>query len=329
MNLFKKIRLAYNHIADGIAEKKRQRLLQEQVFRDINKFLKKNCPKMASVEGYRKRLTRAINISSTHMSGLIDQIPGPIDLDPKQWLRQSALQSMFVKPEEIIYLLKSSKYLKRYFNDTDADAAYALLAATLNEKTVFTIEKNGDLLRRDVPRKAVYFADHEIFAPAPAIDACQFKIMHLALISLCRQVVQDTSGLQAWKKELEDQKNLLEFKLNAGSPDSDTNKETEETIQETKDLLTDIASKIKSINSQINVTDEHLQRIVQVFENPETHLAVNFKSLKLDRLGIRLDAASKERALEFSIAEFQFGQTPKMAGIWVRIKRDTMAKSTP
>jgi len=330
MTLFQKISNTYRDFIERIAEKRRQQLLQEHVFSNINQFLKRNCPKMASVSGYRKKLAHAVTIADAHIDELMDQIPGPIDLSSEQWEDQPALRSLFVRPEEIFTLLKSSKYLARVFKHGDTEEALALLGAALHEKTVFGIEKNDGIIRRDVPKKAVYFENHELFAPAGTMAACRFQIKHLALVSLCQTVLQDTTGLQEWKKELEDQENLLAFKLNASGPEddslSDDSPETDETIAETRELLTDIRNKIKSINTQINVTPDHLGRITRVFENPAAHLMLEEKLFRLDRLGFRLGATSADPAYEFSLAAFQFGSAPKMAGIWVRIKRDFLQK---
>lgn len=323
MGLKKYVTDAYQRFMADVSAQRQERRLQEKVFHDINKFIKKNCPKMTSVPGYHKKLVHAISVSLTHISGLIDQIPGPVDLESEQWEKQPVLQSMFVKPEEIDFVLKSSKYLNRYFKTTGAAEAVALLTATLKEKTVFGIEKNDGMIRRDVPKKAVYFEGHEIFGPARTIEDSRFRLKHLALISLCRQVVQNTTGLESWKKELEEQQNLLEFKLHPRMH-SDQSEEKDEKAPETAQLLSDIKSKIKSINNQINVTEAHLDRITRVFENPQSHLMLTTETMKLDRLGIRLNPDSKQPANEFSIAEFQFGKTPKIAGIWVRIKRASL-----
>jgi hypothetical protein len=122
--------------------------------------------------------------------------------------------------------------------------------------------------------------------------------------------------MKGWKKELEEQQALLKFKLSSEMPS-----DTQSDIKETRQLLSDINNRIASLNNQTNVTVEHLDRITQVFENPAAHLSLTTENLKLDHLGIRLDTASTDRADEFPIAKFQFGQTPKKAAIWVLIKR--------
>ena len=126
--------------------------------------------------------------------------------------------------------------------------------------------------------------------------------------------------MRVWKKELEEQQALLKFKLSTEmSPD------TQADLKETKQILSDIKNKLLDINNQINVTDEHLNRITQIFESPEKHMTLTIEKLKLDHLGFELDAASTDRSDEFSIAEYQFGQAPKRSAIWVRIQRNVIS----
>lgn len=276
---------------------------------------------MAAISGYRKKVGQAIALAAAHIDELMGQIPGPIDLNPDQWADQPVLHSMFTGPHEILTTLKSSPHLIRFFKSTGNDTAVALLAADFREKTVFGVEKSNDIIRRDVPKKAVYFENQNIYAPAATVDACRFRIKHLALIALCRQVTQSTSGLEEWKKELQNQQHLLEFKLGT-QKFNDPDPSADESVIEAKQVLGEIKAKIHSINSQVNATPDHLARIIQAFETAGTNLVLEQTPLKLDRLGFRLNAESTEPAFEFTVAGFRFGKNEKMAGIWVQISRD-------
>ncbi len=314
MNLITLIRDSYQHFIAEISAKRLKRRLQNQIVNDISTFIKKNCARMSLVTGFQKKLAQSISFSLSHASGLIDQIPGPIDLDPKQWDDQPLINAVFVSEKDVMALLKSCKDLNRFFINNDSPSAIALLTSKMTEKNVFTTGKTGEMVRRDVPQKAISFDDCRIHAPAQNISESQFKIKHLALLALCRQTVQDTSDLQTWKKELEAQQHLLEFKINTAEPGED--------LDETAQILSDIKLKTKTINNQLHVTDEHLERITRVYDHPQNFLTLHALSLRLDRMGILLTADSRERANEFSIAEFKLGQSPRMAACWVNIKRE-------
>ena len=312
MTLKKIIRDTYYNVIARFSARGLERRLKDQLLNDIDTFIKHHCAKMSLNSSYRNKLTQSINVSLAHISGLIPQIPGPVTLNPKHWANDPVMHAFFLKPEAITALIQSSKRLKPILENNNNIEAFALLTATMNEKTILTTEKNGEIIRRDVPRKAVYFENHELLAPAKSLNESQYKIKYLSLSSMCRQPFQETADLQSWKKDLEEQQSRIEFKLNTA--------EAGEELEETTQLLADIRRKIKSINKQVNVTEEHLTRITDVFDHPENHLSLTIASLKLDQLGIRLPDNSKERADEFSIAEFQFGQPPKKAAIWVRIE---------
>ncbi|MEZ4551174.1 MAG: hypothetical protein R2874_12015 [Desulfobacterales bacterium] len=168
------------------------------------------------------------------------------------------LRSMFVRPEDIGALLKSSKYLARVFKRGDTQEAISLLGATLHEKTVLGVEKNDGIIRQDVPKKSDLFCRSRTFCTGRHHGyAAGFKSSTWPLFPCAKEVLQDTTGLQVWKKNWRI-KDPLEFKLNVDGPD-DAGMETDETLAETRELLTTIKNKIKSI-TQINVTPDHLGR---------------------------------------------------------------------
>jgi hypothetical protein len=199
----------------------------------------------------------------------------------------------------------------------------ALLSAEIHEKTIFGIEQTGEILRRDVPRKAVYFDGHQLLAPTPSLSDSRAKLQRLALVLLCSQTLRETNELAAWKKELEDMQQLLEFKLETAE-NPDPSSENDGDAGKTRQLLSEIKGKINAIARQTQFSGEHLNRFVQVFEAPEQHLSLNPADLKLDRLGVRLEKDSTEQADAFSIAEIQYEQMPKLGGLWVRIARKAL-----
>ncbi len=319
MSLKTFIRDSYQNFISDVSARKLKHRQEEQFLKEVNQFIAENCSNMSIASGYRKKLIQSIRHALTHISGLIDQIPGPIELDPKRWADQPVLNSMFLNPEEILSRLKSTRDLKVFFETAGIPETFALLTAGIHEKSVFTTETTGEMIQRNVSRKAIYFDDFQILVPAHHINDSKVKIQHLALISLCRQPLRETKDLLAWKKKLEEQQNLLEFKLTAEKTDTNT-----EDFKETTQLLSEIKTKINTINKQTNATGEHLERITRMFETPENYLTLKTVMLKLDYLGIQRDSTSTEKANEFSIAEFQFGQSPKRAAVWVRIKRESI-----
>ena len=86
-------------------------------------------------------------------------------------------------------------------------------------------------------------------------------------------------------------------------------------------MLGDITRKLEEIKTQLDTPEDHLEHLNAILLNPEQHLRLETVSLKLSRLGIRLDPSSTEPANEFTVAEFELGKEPKQALVWIRVEQ--------
>ena len=264
-----------------------------------------------------------------YISGLIPQVPGPLELDPDRWNDDPLLRAMFISREELIGVLQSSKVLKNFFRRTNASQAFAMLVAERKEKNFFGVEKNGDIVRRDVPQKAVFFEDFKVFAPAIELAETRLQTEHVALATLIRQAFEKITDLQLWKEELEKQRELLEFKVkrfDIYKPESELKhaNASDSQMQETLKVLSDINRKLKEIETELDTPEHRFSYLCSILKNPEQHLELKAVSYKLSRLGILLESSSTEPANEFTVAEFKLGQDLKQVSLWVRVKRGSV-----
>ena len=196
----------------------------------------------------------------------------------------------------------------------------------LNErkKKIFGIEKNGEIIRRDVPQKAVFFEDFKVFAPAADLAQTRLQVQYRALVSLFNQAFEEITDLQLWKEDLEKQRELLEFKVQQPE-DSDLSTDLNHTetddnqTRESFEVLSDINRKLEEIKAQLDTPEARIEHLNAILLNPEQHLRLETVSLKLSRMGIRLTPSSTEPANEFTVAEFELGKEPKQALIWIRV----------
>jgi len=281
------------------------------------------------VRRFRKKILPSVRHAMAYISGLIAQIPGPVDFDPDRWNHDPLLRAMFISREELIGVLQSTKELKNFFRRTNASQAFAILVAEPKEKKIFGTEKNGEIVRRDVPQKAVFFEYFKVFALAVDLAETRLKVQHRALVSLFSHAVEKITGLQLWKEELEKQQELLEFKVR--HPE-DTDVKTDPDHAEADDIQTqkslkvlrDINRKLKEIKAELDTPEDRLKHLDEVLLNPEQYLRIERVDLKLSRLGIRLKPSSTEPANEFTVAEFELGKEPKQVLVWIRVEQPSV-----
>ena len=276
------------------------------------------------VRGFRKKILPSVRHAMEYISLLVPQIPGPVDFKADRWDQDPLLRAMFMSREELIGVLQSSKELKNFFRRTNASQAFAILVAERKEKKFFGTEKNGEIVRRDVPQKAVFFEDFKVFAPAADLAQTRLQVQHRALVSLFNQAFEEITDLQRWKEELERQQELMEFKIQHPEdtdPKTDLNhtEADDKQTQESLEALGDITGKLEEIKAELDTPEDRIEHLNAILMNPEQYLRLETVSLKLSRLGILLDPSSTEPANEFTVAEFELGKEPKQALVWIRV----------
>jgi hypothetical protein len=281
------------------------------------------------VRRFRKKILPSVRHAMGYISGLIPQIPGPVDFDPDRWKNDPLLRAMFISREELIGVLQSNKALKNFFRRTNEFQAFAILVAERKEKNFFGTEKDGEIVRRDVAQKAVFFEDFKVFAPAADLAQTRLQAQHRALVSLFTQAFEKITDLQLWKEDLEKQRELLEFKVQQPEdsglrPDLNPTEADDDQTQESFEVLGDINRKLEEIKAQLDTPEDRIEHLNAILLNPGQHLRLETVSLKLSRLGIRLDPSSTEPANEFTVAEFELGQDPKRVLSWIRVEQPSV-----
>jgi len=319
----------YQRLVGGIGRGLPNHGEEDTALDEIDRIALETDSEILPVRRFRKKILPSVQHAMGYISGLILKIPGPVDFDPDRWEHDALLRAMFISREELIGVLKASKELKNFFRRTNASRAFAILVAEPKEKKLFGTEKNGEIVRRDVPQKAVFFEDFKVFAPAADLAQTRVKIQHRALGNLFTQAFEKIIDLQLWKKDLEKHQELLKFKVQAPKNEdlkTDPNhtevngNQTQESLQ----ALGDITRKLKEIKAELDSPEDRIEHLNAILLNPEQHLRLETISLKLSRLGIRLDPFSTEPANEFTVAEFELGKEPKQVLVWIRVKQSSV-----
>ncbi|RZB36122.1 MAG: hypothetical protein SRB2_02473 [Desulfobacteraceae bacterium Eth-SRB2] len=316
----------YQRLVYGSSRRPLNHKKEAAVMDEIERIVRESDSTILPVRRFRKKIIPSIRHAMQYISGLIPQVPGPVDFDPGRWDDDPLLRAMFISREELTGLLQSTKALKKFFQRTNASRAFAMLVAEPKEKKFFGTEKDGEIVRRDVPQKAVYFENFKVIDPAADLAETRLKVQHRVLVSLFTQAFEKITDLQLWKEDLEKQQELLEFKVQQpeGSDlqtDPNPSEADDDQTQKSLEVLSNIKRKLEEINAEPDTPEDHIDHLNAVLLNPEQHLRLKTVFLKLSRLGIRLEPSSTEPANEFTVAEFELGQDPKRALLWIRVER--------
>jgi hypothetical protein len=316
----------YQRLVYGSSHRRLDQKTEADVLDEIERIVRETDSTILPVRRFRKKILPSVRHAVQYISGLIPQVPGPVDFDPGRWDDDPLLRAMFISREELTGVLQSTKALKNFFQRTNASQAFAMFVAERKEKKFFGTEKDGEIVRRDVPQKAVFFENFKVIDPAADLAETRLQVQHRALVSLFTQAFEKITDLQLWKEDLEKQRELLEFKVQQPeSSDLQTDlNPTEADDNQTREslkVLSDIKRKLEEIKAELDTPEDRLDHLNAVLLNPEQHLRLETVSLKLSRLGIRLEHSSTEPANEFTVTEFELGQDPKRVLLWIRVEQ--------
>jgi hypothetical protein len=311
MNFSKTIR---QHLIYKSALKMRRGRKRAENLAVIDRMIEIFGHKIPYLESYRDKLVPLVHRTGRYLDKLIDLIPGPVVLDPDQWDRDPVINSICESGKQTSELLTDSKLLTQFFQDSFADVAFALLTAEKKEKTVFVSEKFGEIFRRDVLKKAIFFERHQVSAPSSVLTETRAQVRYQLFADLFAIVAEKISDLKEFKARLEMQLDEAAAKMALYADGSDKKKEFDA-------LHKTIEGKIKSIETLLKSPKDYVAHLHDLLQKPKLQLSARPVSLKLNKMGIELKGSSTERANEFSLAEFELSNGKKWVATWIRVDR--------
>lgn len=237
-------------------------------------------PLLGAASHLDQRLAEPLQYALGYCAGLVDALPGPLDVSHQAFARDPLVHALFATADDIAQMLGRSAAVRDYLAQPaslESDSFYAMLAARRQQKHQLGLAREGEVIRHDVPQTVVFFSDQTLLAPAGELDATRHDLRQRALDSLflsfgahVRRLREEREGLRA---DLAMERAQLTLAAAARGE-----------AQHTRHL--------ESLDQQLrNAADaldpEHLAAQLAAFLlAPEPSLGLSAVDLRLDRMGI-------------------------------------------
>jgi hypothetical protein len=197
------------------------------------------------------------------------------------------------------------------------------------ERTVFATALEGEILRRDVPRKAVEFYEHRVVAPMATAEEIRRELVHRGLNVLAMQAVEEVTRDQSIREELTAERRSLEFKIKlrrtrqrgletllaGGSPpDAD-----EEKAQQ---LLAEIDQQLEVLEPGAGTPRDILGKLASILTGPDTALTAKTLEIRLDRMGMKQSEDATEDGQAIVMAELEIPHRLKRVAMLAAVAAD-------
>jgi hypothetical protein len=305
--------------------------MEETMLDAIETVVEGTDPRLRLVSGYRRRMRPAIKSALQYISKSVEQIPEPIEISKRTWNSDPRVNAFFATVGDLQIILSGSAKVRRFFDHGEQREGYALLAMVKREKTVLRHQLEGEIIRREVPQITISFSEHRILAPAATEAETRKELICCAFNVLVKQALERLVFSQARKESLTDQRRLLKVRrklLQAERASLTSLLQTSEShAQSLEDILQKMADNkqnLREARAGLETLDDYLERVNEVLAHPEDHIQLKMITMRLNKLGVKVQDNSPKAGNEITLVELTIGKQITRIVALVKYFRDEM-----
>lgn len=293
----------------------------------IERILAGTDPRLKLLPDHRQRLGPAAAATLEHARACVAALTGPRRLDREAFARDPLIHACFGSAERIGSTIHEDPTIRDWLATPHGHAApalYALLALTCEERAGFGVQLDNGVLHRDVPQTVVNFTRPVFLAPAANESGCREAVVWIVFDYCVQCALEHLTGLRERREELETRYRLHLGKLRAlarahrglGAIAGQAGNDADRAAAERE--LADIEQQLQAAVADTATLDDYLARIVEVLSAPQALILVAHRQLRIDRVGIRVDAPDLPGD-DVHFEEATFAQITRRVPILVRV----------
>ena len=278
-------------------------------------------PKMRLVRGYQKKLQPAVAAARAYIDALVEQIPGPLSMTPKGFVKDPYVNAFFATPREVSTVFGTSPELREFFarpENAAIEVACGLLCMVEEEKSILGVELAHDAIRRDVRQTSVNFSEHKVLTPGATEADARLGLKNCIFNALVSHALQHIADRKAQQRELLDQRRILYARLRARQAYNGGLDTLLATVSAGDTGSGDIEGKLAEAEAQLkqapatrDAPRNYLHEVKAILEQPQEFIRLRRVSFRLNRMGIKVDEKSDQPAHCIELAEIEVSNVLK------------------
>lgn len=285
-------------------------------------------PRIRLVSDYAEKLLDVAEAASRYCRSALSQIPPALVLDSHAWAKDPRVNAFFATADDLRAMLDSASAVQTFFRETGRSECFAWMEMVKRETVTFGAMLDGKMLVREAQQIEVNFSDHRLYFPATSEAELRLDLKQQMLKFLATQAGKHLAELQTRRDLLEEQRRQLRVQLEAlrgnmsslqplpSSADPD-----ERHLAALAQRLAHTEQDLEEARKPLNTLDDYLEQVRLVLSAPEHVLQFHPLTMRLSRLGIKLDEDSPEPGATISLLELRLPEQQRI-GALVRIPRE-------
>jgi len=263
------------------------------------------------VPGYRKKLQDAIGASLEFTDFVVEHIPRAIEMSRRTFVSDPYVNAFFANIADMQSVFMQSSeirdFLEEHRNDTPAECC-SLLCMHMSEKTVTGMEISGDVVHKDVLQKAVNFSDHRVYSPASSEPATREGLKQCLFTGLVNNALDRIMQLKLENHRLQSERSMLHARLRHLRQKAERAEHDAAPVIEIMNAIEETSKRLKNVeDAMLRISpaspQESLELINTVFQRPDEFIQTREFQLRLNKMGIKIDASSREPCNDITLTE--------------------------
>jgi len=261
--------------------------------------------RLQALPGCHRRLRPSLITAIDHVVELVGVLPEARDASRNQYSNDYYLRTMFASADALQNFFSRNAELISYRDNLTSEPEHviAMLRMDREEKRVFGVDIQGEVLRRDVAQRTVNFANHALLDPCGSEEETRRLLMRRAFDHLISLALHEVMESRRVRQELEQQYRLYQRK--SATLDSEgwgfdtTQAEPGADHVAAQSKLEEIESQLLALPAKTELLDAHLEILINVFSNAANNLYHTSESMIVDRMNT-ISKTESDRAHQLS-----------------------------
>jgi len=303
-----------------------------EILNTVERVVEGTDSRIRLVNSYQKKLQAAVSSSLEYTDDLIDQIPEAIEVSANTFVSDSHVNAFFVNVSDLQTVFSHSSEVRQFmedFSNVDSPQCCALLCMRKSEKTVMGVDLAGEMLKRDVRQTAVSFSDHRIYSPTPSEAETREGLKQCLFGGLVTNALEHIVQLRLVSGRLKKERLMLQATLRRYQNKKGGSEHDSRSAAEVAQEIEEIHQKLSMIDEQLEKThpltpQESLEQVNAVFSRPDQFVRFKKCSLRLNKMGIKIDEDSRQACNEIRLAEVEIGDELPRVVTLAKFPRDEL-----
>lgn len=266
---------------------------------------------------YTRRLQGPVATTFRYIDELVEDFPEAILCSQSTFSEDPRVNAFFVDPRHLREVFSQSEEIRDLFDaDPDTKECCALLCMKKEERRRLGMALIGELVQKEVMQTTVSFIDHQVLSPSTSEDGARHSLKCCIFNGLLAHIRKRESEEKIRVLQLEDRRGSLVSRLNWASPEDGG-----ESQDELQHMIDDIGRELMQEIPRLASPDYHFDLLSDILGNPAQYVSGSLGSIRLNRLGAKLDGDRPNAGNEIPLFEIQIASQGTRVGALVRFPR--------